>query len=644
MKPIHTSRSTSYVLRPTSYILILFTVHFSLFTAFSQDRPTPQQPPRLLPFQQQAQPPTDEAQLAMQFFQAKDYAKAAELYEKLYKEKPSTNLYIYYLHSLIELKEYNKAEKLIKTQRKFEPKALKYLVDLGYIQFREGDGEKAKKLYDEALRDLLPDQQQIFELANAFILKGENAYAIQTYLKGRELLKGSYPFSFELANLYERTEDFTNLFGEYLNLLAFNESYVRTVQDRLQNLLINDPDNEKNEFFRKALLSRVQKYPDQAIYSDILWWYSIQQKDFELALLQAKALDRRRQEQGDRILQLAQLAVSNEQYKVALEAYKYLLGKGKAYPYYELSHIELANTRFLQVTSEPDPNPKELAELKTEILKVLETTGENGRSVTLMQHLAHLEAFYLGQSEPAEDLLYRAIELKDISPQSRALCKMELGDILLFFGDVWEATLLYQQVYQDFKYDVLGQTAKFKNTRLSFYIGEFAWAKAQADILKTATDKLIANDAIALSLLIGENYDPDSTTIALTLYAKAELLSMKNEEEQAIVLLDSIPLLFGYHPILDDILMKKAEIYEKTGEYAVADSLLHRITQEYGSDVLADRALFMRAVLQETKIGNRQLAMTLYGELIEKYPGSIYVVDARKRYRALRGDVVSIKN
>ncbi|MBE0646492.1 MAG: tetratricopeptide repeat protein [Bacteroidales bacterium] len=622
--------------RLLAFIFILVTSHQSPVTVSAQNLPT--SAPKVLPFQQQAQPQVSDQQLAMQLFQAKDYEKAVELYEKLYKEQPTSFYYMYYLHCLIELKEFKGAEKLIKGQRKNDPRAIKYLVDLGYLYYREGDGNKARKLYEEALGELGPDQQQIFDLANAFLLKGENGFAIEVYLRGRELLKGSYPFSFELANVYQRTGNFAGMFEEYLNLLEVNESYLATVQDRLQNTLADDPENAKNEQFRVALLTRVQRNPESPAYADLLWWYAIQQKDFELALIQSKALDRRRQEQGGRILQLAQLAVANDQFQVALDAYAYLTGKGEAYPYYDISRVEWVNTRFLQLTSGSNPSEKELSLLQKEFLQTLEYVGENRTSVVLMQNLAHLEAFYMGNPDEAQDLLYRAIEMKDIGPTEKAFCKLELGDILLFFGDVWEATLLYQQVYQDFKYDVLGQTAKFKNTKLSFYIGEFGWAKAQADILKAATDKMIANDALALSILIGENYDPDSATVGLFIYSRADLLSYKNQDLKALQLLDSIPMLFGYHPLLDDVLLKKAGIYSKLGEYSIADSLYHKVTTDYPDEVTADRALFLQAGLREKEMNDPKMAMELYARLLERYPSSIYTIDARKMYRILRGD------
>ena len=230
------------------------------------------------------------------------------------------------------------------------------------------------------------------------------------------------------------------------------------------------------------------------------------------------------------------------------------------------------------------------------------------------------------------------MELPDINPLAKAECKLELADILLFSNDVWEATLLYEQVNKDFKNDVIGQEAKFKNAKLSYYIGEFGWAEDQLDILKAATSKLIANDALALSLFISENYDADSNTVALGLYSRADLLEFRNENELALKTLDSIFLKFAFHPILDDVLLKKAQIKMKQGDYAAADTLLGTLIKDYPSDVLADLALMKRGQLNEEHFGNKEKAMQYYEELITRYPGSIYAVEARKRFRNLRGD------
>jgi hypothetical protein len=490
------------------------------------------------------------------------------------------------------------------------------------------------------LKNLPANQQQINDLANAFNNHLETDYAIKTYLKGRELLKNMYPFSFELSLTYERMGKYKEMIEEYLNLLDFKQSYLSTVEDRLQSALANDPDDSKNEIFRKTILLRAQKEPDKSYYSELLWWYSVQQRDFELALIQAKSLDRRLKEDGNRVMQLAKLCFSNNNYDAAIDAYKYLIGKGTDCPYYNESKAELLNTRYFKATSDPNPLPKDLTSLEKEFETEIQAMGINKQSVSMVRNLAHLDAFYLNKTDQAVDRLNQIIGMNDITPQSKAECKLDLADILLFTNDVWEATLLYQQVNLDFRNDAIGQEAKFRNAKLSYYIGEFKWAEAQLDVLKAATSKLIANDAMALSLLISENFDADSNTVALALFAHADLLDFRNLDEMALKSLDSIPLVFKEHTIMDQVLFKKAKIKIKQGKFEEADTLLGTLVKNYPDDILTDDALITRGRLNEEQIKSKDKAMAYYEELMTQYPGSIFNPEARKRFRILRGDKI----
>ncbi len=616
---------------------IIFVIHYLLFTfhCIAQDHPATNVP--VLPFQTNATDNNDE-QVAMQFFQNQEYAKAAEVYEKLYALKPSYYLYSYYFFSLVEIEDFARAEKLVKIAQKNDKEALKYMVDLGYISYRKGDREKAKKMYDESIRKLEANQQQIADLANAFISRNENEYAEKVYLKGRQLLNNSYPFGFELAMIYERTGEFKKMLDEYFNLLEINKTYLTTIEDRLQYDLANDPDNSKNETFRKYLLEKSQKEPDKIYFSEMLWWYSIQQKDFDLALIQARSLDRRLREDGGRVFQLAKMAISNQEYESAIEAYKYVILKGKEYPFYDESRTELLNTRFIKLVSHPSPSLKSLEELEKEFEKEIAQTDNSDQSVILSKDLAHLDAFFLGKNESAIAMLSTIVERKDINLKLKSQVKLELADIYLFTGNVWEATLLYQQVYMDFKNDEIGEDAKFKNAKLSYYIGEFKWAQAQLDILKAATSKLIANDAMALSLLISEHFDADSNTIALGYFSHADLLEYRNKNEDAVKTLDSITLAFKDHTIFPHMYLEKANILKKEGKFQEADTLLGTIVKTYPDDVLADQALYIRAHMNEEDIKDTSKGMEYYESLMSKYPGSIYVPESRKRFRLLRGD------
>ena len=64
--------------------------------------------------------------------------------------------------------------------------------------------------------------------------------------------------------------------------------------------------------------------------------------------------------------------------------------------------------------------------------------------------------------------------------------------------------------------------------------------RGQLDILKAATSKLIANDAMELSLLISDNIEEDSLTTPLQMYARADLLEFRNLDNDALAVLDSV--------------------------------------------------------------------------------------------------------
>jgi tetratricopeptide (TPR) repeat protein len=587
-----------------------------------------------------SQEKTDE-QLALQYYSDKDYGKAIVFYEKLFDDNPNLLNYTYYLNCLLELEKFSGAEKVAKKQMKAFPSDPRYQVDLGYVYIRENENQKGRKQYEECLKDLPADQRHVQELAGAFLTRRETDYAVKTYQKGKELLGGSYTFGMELASLYQSTGNFGNMINEYLDLLLHDDTQVPYVQSQFQTFLGDDADNTRHDLFRTTLLKKNQQNPDLTIYSELLLWYSMQEKDFAQAFIQAKALDRRLNEGGQRLFNLARLSASNKDFDVAIEAYNYVIKKAKDPDLLLTSRVELLNTEFQKTTSTQGYKTETIRELGNKYRAALTELGRNVQTVPLVRDLAHIEAFYLDHSDSAIAMLDRVIAMKNIPLSVLCESKLELADILLFSGDPWEATLLYSQVEKSFKNEPLGHEAKFRNAKLSFYIGEFEWAKTQLDILKAATSKLIANDAMALSLLISDNTDPDSSTVALGIYARADLLLFRNQDAKAIQTLDSIAIRFPGHSLSDDVLFKKAEISVKDGDYLNAAIYWKKVADDFPDDVLADDALFRLAGLYETVLNDKAKAMELYQNLMEKYPASVFVTDARKRFRILRNDPVN---
>jgi tetratricopeptide (TPR) repeat protein len=579
---------------------------------------------------------SSDEQLAAEYFRNKDFDKAVVYYERLFERTGADFYYGYFLDCLLELKDFKKAEKLVRRQVKRAPQTPSYAVDLGYVFLRAGEDSKAKKEYEGIVNRLPENQTQIYETANAFLKRNETDLALATYEKARKLFKGG--FNFEIAELYFLKGDFSSAVGEYLDLLTQNEGYAQQVQNYLQRIYGSDNSSERSEALRNQLAKRIQRFPDKPVFSEMLIWQLVMEKDFNPAFIQARALDKRFKEDGMRIWNLAQTAQSNKDYDVAAKAYQYLIEKGKESPVYIPSKIELLKVLNLKITEQANYSNEDLLTLEKNYNSTLTELGVHSRTAPLLKELASLYAFYLHNNEKAIELLEECLKIPGVQPYFKAEVKLLLGDILLVDGEIWESSLLYSQVEKDFKHDPVGDEAKFRNAKVSYYTADFGWAQGQLDVLKGSTSKLIANDAMRLSLLITDNTTVDTNLVPLEMFAKADLLIFQNKLFEALLTLDSINTYFPGHALEDDILWTRAIVMEKKQNWTEAIKYLMQIVEAFGYDILADDALYKAASIYEYQLKDFSKASELYQRLITDYPGSTFIVEARKRFRELRGD------
>lgn len=226
----------------------------------------------------------------------------------------------------------------------------------------------------------------------------------------------------------------------------------------------------------------------------------------------------------------------------------------------------------------------------------------------------------------------------DYPPESVAKAKLALGDYYLMNGDRWEASLLFSQVDKDFKEGQVGEYARYRNAKLSYYAGDFQWAQEQFKILKGATSKLISNDAIDMSVFILDNLGMDTTDVTLQMFAEADLLAFQNKYNEAIHKLDSIKILFPDHSLDDDVLYTKAQIYRKLRRSDEMITMYQTIIDKYPEEIRADNALFELAEIYQTLLNEPEKAKALYEKIFVDYSASTFAAEARKRFRILRGD------
>ena len=520
-----------------------------------------------------------------------------------------------------------------------------------------GNTSKAVKEYEDAIKNVPNVENSYKELYNAFLYKAKRDYAMETLLRGRKQLNNPKLFSKELTNLYLQLKLYDNVIEEAITLVADDDAkYMATAEQNLQNLLMDDEDGQRYLKIKSKLQETIQKHPNNQSYVSLLYWIYQLNKDYPAAFILAKSIDKKRANDGATVYTLARSMANNREYDLAMEALKYVISKGEYSSYYYSAKYDLLNLRYQKLISTYPIDLNAAKALEKEYQKVLDENGVHEGTSDVVHKYAHLLAFFVNKPDQAINLLDTAMRYADRDIKEKALYKMDKADILLHVGDIWDATLLYSQIDKELPNDTIGHLAKFKNAKLSFYIGEFAWAESQLDILRAATTKLIANDAMYLSFVISDNLEEEeedeeeennalfqenqTNNQALRYFARADFLIFQNNDAEAMKYLDSVLIVTPFGKLNDDVYYLQAQILIRQKDYFTAETLLKKIIDVYSFDLLADDAIFLLAELYEYYMKDIPQAMEMYKKLLKDHSNSIYAVDARKRFRELRGDEI----
>ena len=205
-------------------------------------------------------------------------------------------------------------------------------------------------------------------------------------------------------------------------------------------------------------------------------------------------------------------------------------------------------------------------------------------------------------------------------------------------GKFNKALIYYSQVQTSFKNHNIGQEARFKVAQASYFKNDFKWAKAQLKVLKGSASQLIANDAANLFLTISDNEPKDSISSGLKEYAKADLLAFQNKNDQAIAVLSEIITTYRGQAIEDEALFKQAKLFIKKKQYDEAILNYAKIIALDKNGIYVDDVYYYMAELYNNELNNPEKAKEYYQKIIFDHPSSIYLVEARKKFRKLRGD------
>lgn len=578
---------------------------------------------------QHIQAQKNDTQLAFKYYNKKEYKKASTLFLEVYQLTRSRTYLSYYCRCLMETKQYDDLEKMLKKEIKQNPENTNIKIELAYVYKITGKSELSDKLHRKILQKVIPHQQSIKNLANSFLYKREYELSLKVLMKGRKLLKNDKLFHIEIANIAYSQKNYSLMIDEYFEALILDDKKIYTVQSRLQSALRSDIDNSLLPILETKLLEKVET--NNGKFEKLLVWLYLQKKDFKSALTYAIKIDRNNNNTSN-ILNIGKVAHNNKQYKQAKQAFKYIIDKGKEQKQYEIARISYLKSSDEQYYKMPNVKRKEI--LNEDYLNFKNEFKINKRNFDLFIKYSHFLAFSMNNEIEAQENLNLLAKSSILSSANKALIKMKKADIILLYGDPYESLLLFSQIENKFKNNPIGFSAKFKKAKVSYFQGEIKWAKIQLDVLKASTSKLISNDAMALTQFIVEN-DTEEDNKALKKLSYADYLIFQNKYKEA---LDSLNNIIDEYPtdiIIDDIIFRKHDIYVLQASYGEAIKQLELIKKDYSYENLIDKALYKQALLYEEKQQFIQ-AKENYKLLITKYTNSIFTPQARLNYAKIK--------
>ena len=567
--------------------------------------------------------------LAESYFREGEYEKASQIYESLEKNNPFNTRYLKRLITCYqETSNYEKAADLLQKKLLNNPSQQYLRIEIGYNFDRQQKTALAKKEYDFAIDAITSNPSLGGIMGRMFQQNNLLDYAIEAYSKTMRLYKNA-SYEFQIAQIYGEKGEFEKMFDSYTQLIDKDENYLGGVQRFTSRYINEDATNSNNIAFKKSLLKKSISNPKN-VWNELLSWLFTKQKEYGKAFIQEKALFNRDPAYIETVFRLAKIAFENNDITAAKKCFDFILEKTNFIE--EKITAELYLLKIAVKTTAK--NSASLFE------KTLQEYGLNRNSLEIQLEFADYLTFKRNNPSKAIEVLEKAL-LLSTSKFKNARIKLKLGEVLVFTGRFNKALLYFSQVQTQLKNHPLSQQARFKVAQTSYFKGDFKWAKSQLKILKGSTTQLIANDAVDLFLVISDNEPKDSIPSGLLDFAKADLLAYQNKNTEAIAIYSAMAQKYQGQNIEDEVLFNQAALYLKENQYENTISNLLKIISINAEGILVDDSYYLLAEVYKNKIKDTEKASEYYQKIIFEKPSSIYLVDARKKYREIRGDIIN---
>lgn len=572
--------------------------------------------------------------LAKQYLNDGEYEKALVFYERLVKDNPTRPDYLEGLLACFQqLKRYQEAEQLLLDKINRRSTSPTIFIELGYNYRLQEIPDKAKEAYEKALTFIESNPNYGYLIGVRFERYALLDYALRAYSRAMSL-NPQLDYNYQMARIYGEKGDIEKMYQSFLELLLNGKASKANILRNIDNFISENPQDPNNLSLKKILLKNAQSNPD-LLWNELLSWLFVQQRQFNLAFIQEKAIVKRAAENNlQRMESLGNIALKDGATADAISIFEFI-EKNSYDPVTRLN----ARLNLIDIALK-EADEKDIRLIDEKFMSLMNEYGYQGETLQLQIAYANFLTFKKDSPGEAEKILKQALQLP-LTKYTEAYVKIALGDILVFSQKFNEALINFSQIQKRLKNDPLGQEARFRVAQTSFYKGDFDWALTQLKVLRSSTSQLIANDAMQLSLLISDNSLEDSTQIALKKYARADFLAYQNKNKASIEALGDILENHKGEKIEDEALLRQGKLLEESGNFDAARLNYLKVIEFFGQDILADDAHFAIAELYRNKLNQPEKAKYHFEQIIYNYQDSYYFPQARRNFRILRGDVIN---
>jgi len=589
--------------------------------------------------------------LAQSFEQTGVWDRAVTIYESLLESNPQNFVILEGLRrSYMELKQYDKATELVRQQLLGNPTDENLLSILGGLYDLAGRPQTADSIWHVVIKKN-PTNTNLYRLIAAQLVD-HRLYdkAIEIYVEGREATKNHGLFVEELASLYGALHQYESATREYIKIVRTNPQQATYVQSRLSSF------TGREEGRRAALgviRDEVARNTEEVPLYSILAWLFMEGKQYEAALEQYRIIDRLTKANGSELFQFGQRAAQEHAYLASAKAFRDVVdGKAAAtiVPFARFGYaraIEELSVENDTIARAPDQLSSGVGRGST----VSETQPTFQGALTLYESLIMDHP----NTETAMQALFRIGTIRftrffDLSGAAAAFDKvrtMPFGSNLMY-----EAALSLAEVQtarNDLgrtraEYDRLlkGSPEQFRD-RVLFRLAELNYFEARFDSASAVLQRIsgnasndLTNDALQLLYFIQENKAAGQA--ALTEFALADLMVRQRKYSEAIVRFQSVLTQYPTTALVDDATMRIGELQLLLNSVDDALALFRTVTNDMPASILRDHAQMRIGEIYENRLKNKQKAIEAYEHVLANYPTSLFVEEARKRIRLLRGD------